>query len=92
MNSRRLSYRTFLGFRRFLSFLAFLTVFPPVASAQEARVLTLEEALRLAGATSEGVAIAEAAVARAEGDRLRARSLTRPQLAGSASFDRALAS
>ncbi|HUF24648.1 MAG TPA: TolC family protein [Vicinamibacterales bacterium] len=55
-------------------------------------MLTLEEALRLAGATSEHVAIAEAGIARAEGDRMRARSLTRPQLAGSASYDRALAS
>lgn len=60
--------------------------------AQTRQVLTLEEALRLAGATSENVAIAEAAVARATGDRMRARSLTRPQLAGSASYDRALAS
>jgi len=60
--------------------------------AQARQVLTLEEALRLAGATSESVAIAEAGIARAEGDRMRARSLTRPQLAGSASYDRALAS
>ncbi|MEX2271062.1 MAG: TolC family protein [Vicinamibacterales bacterium] len=74
----------------------FVTVFLCAASvesfAQTRQVLTLEEALRLAGATSENVAIAEAAVARATGDRLRARSLTRPQLAGSASYDRALAS
>ena len=62
------------------------------AFAQARQALTLEEALRLAGATSENVAIAEAAVARANGDRMRARSLTRPQLAASASYDRALAS
>jgi outer membrane protein TolC len=62
------------------------------ASAQTARVLTLAEALQLAGATSENVAIAEADVARAEGGLARARSLTRPQLAGSASYERALAS
>jgi len=60
--------------------------------AQTRQTLTLEDALRLAGATSETIAIAEAAVARATGDRLRARSLTRPQLAASASYDRALAS
>ena len=60
--------------------------------AQSRQVLTLEEALRLAGATNETIAIAEAGVARATGDRLRARSLTRPQLAASASYDRALAS
>lgn len=92
MNSRTASFRTIRTFLAFLSFLAFLAAVPAAASAQEARVLTLDDALRLAGATSEGVAIAEAAVARAEGDRMRARSLTRPQLAGSASFDRALAS
>ena len=62
------------------------------AWAQTPRVLTLEEALALAGATSEAVAIAEASIARAEGDRMRARGLTRPQLSATASYDRALAS
>src|SRR5690606_24114115 len=62
------------------------------AAAQSPRVLTLDEALRLAGATSENVTLAEAAIARAEGDRLRARGLTHPQLSASASYDRALAS
>ena len=77
---------------RLVSAFLFLLATTGGASAQTARVLTLEEALRLAGATSENVAIAEAEVARAEGGRLRARSLTRPQLAGSASYERALAS
>src|SRR5688500_5346807 len=77
---------------RLVSAFLFLLATAAGASAQTARVLTLEEALRLAGATSETVAIAEADVARAEGNRVRARSLTRPQLAGSASYDRALAS
>src|SRR5690606_35010830 len=43
------------------------------AAAQTSRVLSLDEALALAGATSEDVAIAEAAVARAEGEQLPAR-------------------
>ena len=77
---------------RLVSAFLFLLATAAGASAQTARVLTLEDALRLAGATSENVAIAEAEVARAEGGRLRARSLTRPQLAGSASYERALAS
>lgn len=77
---------------RLLPLAALLLLGAPGAFAQTRQVLTLEDALRLAGATSENVAIAEAAVARATGDRLRARSLTRPQLAGSASYDRALAS
>ncbi len=77
---------------RSLFVVSFLLAAAVPALAQTRQVLTLDEALRLAGATSETVAIAEAAVARAEGDRMRARSLTRPQLAGSASYDRALAS
>lgn len=77
---------------RLLLVVGFLFLSAPLALAQTRQVLTLEDALRLAGATSETVAIAEAAIARAEGDRTRARSLTRPQLAGSASYDRALAS
>ena len=77
---------------RSLVVIGFLLAVPAQGLAQARQVLTLEEALRLAGATSENVAIAEAGIARAEGDRMRARSLTRPQLAGSASYDRALAS
>ena len=77
---------------RFVFITALLLASAGGAFAQTRQVVTLEDALRLAGATSENVAIAEAAVARATGDRLRARSLTRPQLAGSASYDRALAS
>ena len=78
---------------RFLIPLITLVLTPAVqAGAQTRQAVTLEEALRLAGVTSETVAIAEAAVARANGDRLRAKSLTRPQLSGSASYDRALAS
>jgi outer membrane protein TolC len=77
---------------RFLIAFVFLAIPAAQSLAQTRQVITLDEALRLAGATSENVAVAEAAVARATGDRLRARSLTRPQLAGSASYDRALAS
>ena len=77
---------------RFVSAFLFIVATAAGASAQAPRVLTLDEALRLAGATSENVAIAQAEVARAEGALQRARSLTRPQLAGSASYERALAS
>lgn len=78
--------------RAFIGGLALVLLTAAGASAQAPQALTLEDALRLSGATSEAVAIAEAAVARAHGDRLRANSLTRPQLAASASYDRALAS
>ena len=55
-------------------------------------VLTLDEALALAESRSEQVAIAAAGVERARGGQLRARSERLPQVFGSASYDRALAS
>ena len=48
---------------RLLLVVGFLILSAPQALAQARQVLTLEEALRLAGATSENVAIAEAAIA-----------------------------
>jgi hypothetical protein len=46
----------------------------------------------MAEARSEPVVIARAGIARADADRIRARSNLRPQLSASASYDRALAS
>jgi outer membrane protein TolC len=54
--------------------------------------LTLEQVLTLAEPRSEAVAVAQAGVRRAEGEQIRARSDELPQLTGSASYDRALAS
>jgi outer membrane protein len=54
--------------------------------------LTLEHVLELAEARSESIAAARAGVARAEGDRMRARSGVFPQLTASIAYDRALAS
>jgi outer membrane protein TolC len=54
--------------------------------------LTLEQVLTLAEPLSEGVAIAQAGVRRAEGEQIRARSGELPQLSLQASYDRALAS
>ena len=65
---------------------------PQPAGAPPARVLTLDEALRLAEKSSEEVTIAEAGVARAESGERRVRSEWFPQLTASASYDRALAS
>lgn len=56
------------------------------------RQLTLSEALDIAEKESETVAIARAEVARAEGDRRRARSAYFPQLSGSASYQRTIRS
>jgi outer membrane protein TolC len=63
-----------------------------VSDAGQARVLTLEEALELAQSRSEQMVIAQAGVDRADGELVRARSDLFPQLSGSASYDRALAS
>ena len=54
--------------------------------------LTLEQVLALAEPRSEGVAVAQAGVRRAEGEEVRARSGALPQLSATASYDRALAS
>jgi outer membrane protein len=54
--------------------------------------VTLEQVLLVAEAQSESIAGAETGVRRAEGEQVRARSGRYPQLSGSASYDRALAS
>jgi outer membrane protein len=56
------------------------------------RSLTLNQALDLAEKKSETVGIARAELARAEGDRRRARSAYFPQLSGSASYQRTIRS
>ncbi|HET7321625.1 MAG TPA: TolC family protein, partial [Longimicrobiaceae bacterium] len=56
------------------------------------RALTLEEAFEIAGGVSPQVEIAEAAVQRAEGSVIQARSGFLPQLATSLSYSRTLAS
>jgi outer membrane protein len=54
--------------------------------------LTLEEAVRAAESQSEAIRIARAGVQRAEGQQYQARSQRYPQLNGSASYTRTLAS
>lgn len=60
--------------------------------APAARPLSLVEALDLAEGQSEAVGIARQEVARAEGERRRARSAYFPQLSGNASYQRTLRS
>ena len=62
------------------------------ARAPERVVLTLDDALAVAEARSEQVAIAAAGVDRARGGERLARSERFPQLYGAASYDRSLAS
>ncbi|MEO5822620.1 MAG: TolC family protein [Vicinamibacteraceae bacterium] len=56
------------------------------------RVLTLDDALALAEARNESVLIAEAGVRRARGVQAQVHSQRLPQLTGTASYDRTLAS
>ena len=54
--------------------------------------LSLQDAIAMAASSSEQVRVAQAGVNRAEGERVRARAELFPQLAGSVSYDRTLAS
>jgi outer membrane protein TolC len=64
----------------------------PQAATAAARVLTLDDALTLAEARNESVLIAEAGVRRARGVEAQVHSQRLPQLTGTASYDRTLAS
>jgi outer membrane protein TolC len=64
----------------------------PAQTSTPSRSLSLEDALQLARPASEMVGIARAAVTRAGGEQLRARSEFFPQLTGSASYSRLLES
>lgn len=61
-------------------------------SAQSVRQVSLEEAIRLADRTSESIEIARAAVTRANGQQLVARSQFLPQINAQAGYSRTLAS
>lgn len=78
------------GIRAALLAAVVTAVAPDVALAQ--RALSLEDALAMAERGSENVGIARAGVTRARGELRQARSELFPQLSGSASYTRALAS
>jgi len=65
---------------------------PAPASATQTRSISLDEAVRTAEAQSEAIRIARAGVQRAQGQQYQARSQRLPQLNGSASYTRTLAS
>ena len=65
---------------------------PTVRTTGTPRTLSLDEAVQLAESQSEVVRIARAGVQRAQGQQYQARSQRLPQLAGSASYTRTLAS
>ncbi len=62
----------------------------PAEVIAQPKALSLQEALRLAGAESEQIAIARAGVLRASGQQTQARSLLLPQLATTVNWQRQL--
>ena len=69
-----------------------LPTLPTQTTVAQTLPLTLEEAVRTAESQSEAIRIARAGVQRAEGQQYQARSQRYPQLNGSASYTRTLAS
>jgi outer membrane protein len=65
---------------------------PAVASSQQGRQISLDEALRQAESQSEAVRIAQAGVLRARGQQLQARSQYLPQVGAAFTYTRTLAS
>jgi hypothetical protein len=69
-----------------------LVAAPLAAQMPSVRSISLEDAIRLADRSSETVEIARAAVTRANGQQMMARSLFLPQLNASAAYNKTLAS
>lgn len=65
---------------------------PDLTRTGAVRRVSLEEAIAIADRGSESIALARAGVTRADGQRYIARSLSLPQLNGSAGYNRTLAS
>src|SRR5262245_42631006 len=65
---------------------------PATLAGQGLRQVSLEDAIRLADKTSEAVDIARAAVSRANGQQLMARSAFLPQLNGSLTYGKTIKS
>jgi len=77
-----------------VGFLLVACVIPGVAAGQTPEVrapLTLAAALEIAEARSESIALARTALVRNEGDLVRVKSARRPQLSGTATYERSLA-
>lgn len=81
--------------RNLLSAVVFLWCALPAAAqppAPSGRPLSLEQAIELAEKSSEQMAVARAGIDRAGAEQVRSRSDRYPQLTGTVSYDRALAS
>jgi outer membrane protein TolC len=104
VSSRKLYCRDLFAGRLIRIALALLSLIVPVkargqvptlrtqTTVAQTLPLTLEEAVRAAESQSEAIRIARAGVQRAEGQQYQARSQRYPQLNGSASYTRTLAS
>ncbi|MDP9202984.1 MAG: TolC family protein [Gemmatimonadota bacterium] len=101
MSSRKNQNRGRRAARTIGTVFAAAILIAPVARAQvapaaqpvlQSRAISLDEAVRTAEAQSEAIRIARAGVQRAQGQQYQARSQRLPQLNGSASYTRTLAS
>src|SRR5688500_683774 len=92
MSDRSTTGRVLWAFTFVAALLAAAPAAAQPAFAASARPLTLDEALRLAEDASEPVQIARAGLTRSRGQLVQARSLRMPQLNGSLTYSRALAS
>jgi len=75
-----------------IGILVTLIAAPLAAQTPSVRSVSLEDAIRLADRSSETVELARAAVTRASGQQMMARSLLLPQLNASATYNKTLAS
>ena len=81
-----------ISMKRHFLILGLVVALPAVATGQQGRQLSLDEALRLAGSQSEAIRIAQAGVLRADGQKMVARSQSMPQFGLSFAYTRTLAS
>ena len=81
-----------IAFKRVVMAAAASAVVATTSAAQGVRLVSLDEALRMAETQSEAVRIAQAGRRRADGQVMQARSQYLPQVSGSAGYTRTLAS
>jgi outer membrane protein len=81
-----------VSFPRLVRVLAVTAVIPFTLGAQQPTRISLDDAIRMAIEKSDAIAITRAAVSRADAQRLMILSVNKPQLSGTASYSRALAS
>jgi outer membrane protein len=81
-----------VSFPRLVRVLAVTAAIPFTLGAQQPTRISLDDAIRMAIEKSDAIAVIRAGVSRADAQRLMLLSINKPQLSGTASYSRALAS